>query len=52
MIVQDYVHLFRDDPEWLPRAERLAAKVIDFTSFMDRVADLPAGSLAGDGGDR
>jgi len=49
MIMQDYLHLFRDDPKWLPRAEKVAAKVIDFTSFIDRVADLPAGSLTGDG---
>jgi Fe-S oxidoreductase len=43
---QDYLHLFRDDPVWLPRAESIARKVIDFTSFIDSVADLPIGSLA------
>ena len=43
---QDYLHLFRDDPVWLARAESIARKVIDFTSFIDAVADLPAGSLA------
>jgi iron-sulfur cluster protein len=43
---QDYLHLFRDDPAWLGRAESIARKVIDFTSFVDSVADLPAGSLA------
>ena len=43
---QDYLHLFRDDPVWLARAESIAQKVIDFTSFVDSVADLPAGSLA------
>ena len=43
---QDYLHLFRDDPAWLARAESIARKVIDFTSFVDSVADLPAGSLA------
>ncbi|HEX2281362.1 MAG TPA: LUD domain-containing protein, partial [Thermomicrobiales bacterium] len=43
---QDYLHLFRDDPGWLPRAETIARKVIDFTSFIDSVAALPAGSLA------
>jgi len=42
---QDYLHLFRDDPVWLARAESIAKKVIDFTSFIDSVADLPAGSL-------
>ncbi len=46
MIAQDYVHLFREDPVWLPRAERLAARVTDFTSFLATVAELPAGSLA------
>jgi Fe-S oxidoreductase len=49
MIMQDYLHLFRDEPKWLARAERVAAKVTDFTSFMHRVADLPAGCLAGSG---
>ena len=29
-----------------PRAEAIARKVIDFTSFVDSVAELPAGSLA------
>ena len=43
---QDYLHLFRDDPTWLARAKSIAGKVIDFTSFVDSVADLPAGSLA------
>jgi iron-sulfur cluster protein len=43
---QDYLHLFRDDPVWLARAEPIARRVIDFTSFIDSVADLPAGSLA------
>ena len=43
---QDYLHLFRDDPVWLARAESIARKVLDFTSFIDSVADLPAGSLA------
>src|SRR5215217_2407292 len=43
---QDYLHLFRDDPTWLARAESIAQKVIDFTSFIDSVAQLPADSLA------
>src|SRR5829696_7252775 len=42
---QDYLHLFRDDPAWLARAEAIARKVIDFTSFIDSVAQLPADSL-------
>ena len=38
-IVQDYVRLFEDkqQPGWLRRTEALAEKVMDFTSFMDRV---------------
>ena len=43
---QDYLHLFRDEPAWLARAEAIAEKVIDFTSFVNSVADLRAGSLA------
>jgi L-lactate dehydrogenase complex protein LldF len=43
---QDYLHLFRHDPVWLARAESIAQKAIDFTSFIDSVAKLPAGSLA------
>ncbi len=46
MMAQDYPHLFREEPAWRVRAERLAAKVIDFTTFLDRVAAIPAGSLA------
>jgi len=45
-LAQDYLHLFRDDPVWRDRAERLAPKVLDFTSFLDRIARLPDGSLA------
>lgn len=47
-LAQDYIHLFRNDPAWLGRAEALSAKMMDFTSFLARVADLPAGSLAND----
>ena len=45
MIAQDYVHLFRDDPAWLVRAEGVARRVMDFTTFLTTVAKLPAGSL-------
>jgi Fe-S oxidoreductase len=48
-MTQDYAHLFRDDPEWGARAARLAARVIDFTTFMERVVRLPAGALAAPG---
>src|SRR5215216_1298111 len=43
---QDYLHLFRNEPIWLARAESVGQKVIDFTSFVDSVAALPEGSLA------
>jgi Fe-S oxidoreductase len=46
MMAQDYLHLFRNDPAPLRRAEAIAAKVMDFTSFLVSVAKLPAGSLA------
>ncbi len=49
MIAQDYLHLFRDDPRWLARAEKVAGKTIDFTSFLVDIAKLPAGALAIDG---
>ncbi len=42
---QDYLHLFRDEPRWRTRAAALARRVRDFTSFLDAVAALPAGSL-------
>ena len=45
-MAQDYLHLFRNQPAWRARAERLAGRVIDFTSFLDRVARLDAGALA------
>ncbi len=45
-IEHDYPHLFKDEPDWLARAERLAAKTLDLTSFLARVAQLPAGALA------
>jgi iron-sulfur cluster protein len=45
-IAQDYLHLFRDDPAWLARAQSVAARMIDFTSFLDEVGSLKAGNLA------
>jgi Fe-S oxidoreductase len=45
-LTQDYVHLFRREPGWRRRAESLAQRVTDFTSFLDRIARLPGGSLA------
>ncbi|MBA3276159.1 MAG: (Fe-S)-binding protein, partial [Chloroflexia bacterium] len=53
MLGQDYVHLFRNDPAWLPRAQAISDRIVDFTSFVARVAHLPPGSLAAlDGGQR
>jgi iron-sulfur cluster protein len=46
MMAQDYLHLFRNDPEPLKQAQAIAAKVTDFTSFLVNVAQLPTGSLA------
>jgi Fe-S oxidoreductase len=44
-LTQDYGHLFRDEPEWRARAERLAGRVRDFSSFVDGVGKLgPLGS--------
>ncbi len=46
MLSQDYQHLFRNEPSWLLRSKQLAAKVMDFTSFLENVAKLDSGSLA------
>jgi L-lactate dehydrogenase complex protein LldF len=45
MMAQDYLHLFRDEPALLARAEALSAKIMDFTSFLVKVARLEPGSL-------
>ena len=45
-LAQDYSHLFRDDNLWRPRAEQMARRVMDFTTFIDQVAQLKAGDLA------
>ncbi len=45
-MTQDYPHLLRDEPAWARRAEALAGRIRDFTSFIDGIARLPAGSLA------
>jgi Fe-S oxidoreductase len=44
-IRDDYVHLLRDDPDWLERARQLSARSVDFTGFLQRAARLPAGAL-------
>ncbi len=45
-LADDYIHLFRNDLSWLRRAEALSKRVMDFTTFMDSVVNLPEGSLA------
>jgi Fe-S oxidoreductase len=45
-LTQDYAHLFRDEPAWRARAERLSGRVIDFTSFLDGIAQPAPGALA------
>lgn len=50
MMAEDYLHLFRDEPALFERAEKLTARIMDFTSFLVNVAKLRPGSLAsGDG---
>ena len=50
-MVLDYPHLLRDEPEWAGRAEKLAPRIRDFATFVDRVAQLSPGALATDGAD-
>ncbi len=45
-LAHDYAHLFRDEPAWQTRARRLAERTLDLATFLDRIAALPAGSLA------
>ncbi len=45
-IAHEYPHLFGDEPAWRARAEALAAKMLDLTSFLVRVAKLEDGALA------
>ena len=40
MMAQDYLHLFRNDADFLPRAEKLCGKIMDFTHFLVDVAQL------------
>lgn len=46
MLTQDAPRLLAGQPEWRERAERQAARVLDFARFVDSVARLPAGALA------
>jgi len=47
-IVQDYLHLFRDDAEWRERAEVQGRKLIDFTTYIDEIAQLEPSDFAAD----
>lgn len=46
MLTQDYLHIFRNELSWQARAEALSTKVMDYTSFMVNVAQVPDGTLA------
>ena len=50
-LTHDYAHLFKDEPEWRERAAALAARTLDLTSYLTRVAHLPDGALAAPGGE-
>ncbi len=45
-IAHDYRHLFRDEPEWKARAERLGERVLDLATFLDRIARLAPDQLS------
>lgn len=42
-MADDYLHLFRAEPEWQARAQALRGRIITFTQFVDEVAKLGAG---------
>ena len=39
-VLQDYQHLFRTEPAWRERAARVAERMVDFVTFLDRIARL------------
>lgn len=47
MVLQDYEHIFAEDPEWRSRASKLAERVVTFTEFVGARAKLAAGGLGG-----
>jgi iron-sulfur cluster protein len=47
MMSQDYLHMFRNEPDWLRRATVLAGKVRDLTTFLVHEAQLQPGALIG-----
>jgi iron-sulfur cluster protein len=48
-IVNDYHHLFEDEPDWQKRAARLAARTFDLVSFLEMVVKPANGAVAGRG---
>lgn len=52
VLAQDYLHQFRDDPEWLPRAKGLSERIVDFTTFVVHHARIETGSLVAREGER
>jgi L-lactate dehydrogenase complex protein LldE len=40
MIRHNYIELFEDDPEWLPRARALAARTYEFTEYLVDILGL------------
>lgn len=45
-MLHEYAHLFEGEPEWQVRAARQAKRVLDLTTFLDRIVQLESGSLA------
>jgi Fe-S oxidoreductase len=48
-VLHHYPHLFSGEPEWQMRAQALAGRFMDLTTFLTTVARLPAGSLVSGG---
>ena len=44
-MLHEYERIFEDEPAWRERAQRLAHKVVDFTTFLVEVARLRPGTL-------
>lgn len=46
MLLQDYDHIFENDPEWYARAKKLAERIRTFTEYVATDANLADGALA------
>ncbi|HYM50508.1 MAG TPA: LUD domain-containing protein [Candidatus Limnocylindrales bacterium] len=44
-IVHEYPHLFRDEPEWKARAQRLAGRMQDLATFLTQTAQVDAAAV-------